>query len=161
MARLGARSYSYIKMTAVSGRSRFEELVFGLLRAGHPARFVATGQSMEPAIRDGEPVVVRPVRTAELADGMVVLVASHGRLLAHRIVRLEPDRIHTRGDAVGGEDPPVEPGEVLGRVTAVVRGGEERALGARPESRGIGVNVFRRLVKLGREWISLEERVEE
>jgi signal peptidase I len=76
--------------------------------------------SMRPAFAEGDLLVVRPVDTATLEVGQVVLLAGPGMttgvvapgVVAHRIVALEPAGdaedgllLHTRGDANEAPDP--------------------------------------------------------
>ena len=63
---------------------------------------------------------------AQAQAGDVVLFGREGRLFAHRVVRKVRSRGEcywiTRGDSLTQDDPPVSGEELLGRVTAVVRG---------------------------------------
>lgn len=121
---------------------RWTALVTHALSAGLTVRCTATGQSMEPAVRDGETIVVEPVNTNDLATGMVILARAGGRELAHRVVQVERDAagavigVRTRGDAVAGDDPPVLPADVRGRVVAVARDGRDVTVPLVPASPG-------------------------
>jgi hypothetical protein len=61
-----------------------------------------------------------------ICPGEIVLFARQGRLVAHRVLRKiyqqEGLFLLTRGDRLRKPDPPVSPEELLGRVTAIVRG---------------------------------------
>lgn len=94
----------------------FEPALLALLEAGHQARFIASGDSMYPTIRDGEAVIVEPCDPASLRVGDVVLTRAPRGLTAHRIVRLTPEAITTRGDNAVRNDPPVPPSAALGRI---------------------------------------------
>jgi phage repressor protein C with HTH and peptisase S24 domain len=94
----------------------FEPALFAILEAGHQARFTASGDSMHPTIRDGESVIVEPCDPASLRAGEVVLTRAPRGLTAHRIVRITPDAITTRGDNALRSDPPLPPAAVVGRV---------------------------------------------
>ena len=97
----------------------FEGTVSDLLANGLAVRFRARGHSMHPTIRCGETMHVEPVALCELAPGDVVLARQPRGLTAHRIVRIEGDRIITRGDNCSDDDPDVAGGDVLGRVRLV------------------------------------------
>ncbi len=103
--------------------SEFEPTLRELLSAGHTARFLASGDSMYPAIRGGDYLHVVPCRVSELRRGDVVLAATDRGLTAHRIVRIsERDgtlQIITRGDNSLRSDRPVGAADVLGRVARV------------------------------------------
>ena len=109
----------------------FEPALRAILDAGHTARFVARGDSMHPAIRDGEAVYVEPC-TAPLLVGEVVLARAARGLTAHRIVslrqRLGEIEIVTRGDNCLRKDPPLTRDEVVGRVVSVERNGSHLRL---------------------------------
>lgn len=106
--------------------SEFEPTLRELLAAGHTARFRASGDSMYPAIRNGDYLHVVPCQTSELRRGDVILAATERGLTAHRIVSIsEHDgtlRVITRGDNALRSDLPVPVGDVLGRVEKVEQG---------------------------------------
>jgi len=78
------------------------------------------------SIWPGDVLEVRCENAAEICPGEVVLFKRDGRLLAHRVVAKVggPERtlLITRGDRLRMPEPPVSPEELLGRVTAIVRG---------------------------------------
>jgi hypothetical protein len=97
-----------------------------VLRSSGKLRLRATGASMLPAVWPGDILSVRNHDSAEALPGEIVLFAREGRLVAHRVVErtLCQDRIQwvTRGDSVSDNDAPISRHELLGRVTAIVRG---------------------------------------
>ena len=94
----------------------FENTLRELLSRGLAARFQARGHSMHPTIRCGERLQVAPVNPAELVRGDVVLARQQRGLTAHRIVRIDGQRIITRGDNCAHDDPAFTAGDVLGRI---------------------------------------------
>ncbi len=113
----------------------FEPALTAVLDAGHMARFVARGDSMHPAIRDGEAVYVERCKSPLLVGDVVLARAARG-LTAHRIVRLQQRRgsveIITRGDNCFRNDPPFTRGELVGRVVSVERNGRQMRLFDKP-----------------------------
>jgi signal peptidase I len=105
--------------------SEFEPTLRALLAAGHTARFLASGDSMYPAIRGGDYLHIVPCAVSELRRGDVVLTATDRGLTAHRIVRIsECDgtlQITTRGDNSLRSDRPVGAADILGRVVPAGR----------------------------------------
>jgi phage repressor protein C with HTH and peptisase S24 domain len=99
--------------------NEFEPTLRAVLAAGHGARFRVEGDSMHPVIRGGEYVHVIPCAVSELRRGDVILTATGRGLTAHRIVRIEGQRIITRGDNSLRADPPVEAAKVLGKISQV------------------------------------------
>lgn len=110
----------------------FEGALTAVLDAGHVARFVAGGDSMYPAIRDGDTVLVEPCMEDSLRIGEVVLSKAPRGLTAHRIVgirhRQDAVEIVTRGDNCLRRDPPLVSTSHLGRVVGVERNGREMRL---------------------------------
>jgi len=83
---------------------------------------------MNPTIRDGETVVVEPVRALEVLRGDIILYRQASRVVAHRVISLKgSDETHRvfilRGDALIGCDEPVRAEQILGRIVAVEREG--------------------------------------
>jgi signal peptidase len=98
------------------------EVIEAVLESGHSARFTATGDSMYPAIRSGDPLVVEPVDPGALRRGDVVLAQLPRGLTAHRIVRIERRggeviSITTRGDNCNSDDAPFSPAQLVGRIS--------------------------------------------
>ena len=97
-----------------------------VLKSSGQAKLAVTGSSMLSSIWPGDILEVRRQKAAETCPGEVVLFERDGRLLAHRVVAKVggPERtlLITRGDRLRRPEPPVSPEELLGRVTAIVRG---------------------------------------
>ncbi len=102
------------------------DLFVEVLESTGQARLAVTGTSMLPAILPGDILEVHRQSAAEILPGDVVLFARHGGFAAHRVVEKAgaPDcpLLITRGDALRVPDPPVTHEELLGRVTAILRG---------------------------------------
>ena len=97
-----------------------------LLTGGQSVRFRAEGWSMYPAIRDGEMVEVTAADVSTIRRGEVLLCRLGAGLVAHRVIRIRRNgttvtEIVLRGDAAFANDPPIAPGDVLGKVIAVTR----------------------------------------
>lgn len=98
-----------------------EELGTELLRSGYGVRFRATGQSMNPTIRDGEAITVEPISPEDMRRGDIILYRTAKGFIAHRIILIEKDDDNglvfiPRGDASATCDAPVSFEQVLGRV---------------------------------------------
>jgi len=83
---------------------------------------VVISGSMEPAIRTGSIVIVRPIMPDAIQTGDIIMFFSPDRksLTTHRVVGVESDsglRFSTKGDANKNADMnAVEPGQVVGTV---------------------------------------------
>ena len=107
----------------------------GLLKAyrrqGRSAWIQATGRSMWPLLAPGDWLLVdfgrEPRRT-----GDVVLFDDGGRIVAHRVVALRPQRaqILTKGDGSLGFDRPRATADVLGVIRARRRAGRSHSQSA-------------------------------
>lgn len=84
-----------------------------------------TGSSMQPLLCRGDQVTLQPYGADLPRVGDVVAYqASGGRVVIHRVVRVEPNQLITRGDNCPQEDPPVLLEQLLGRVTTLTRFGQ-------------------------------------
>ena len=96
------------------------------------------GYSMEPAIRDGERVLVGPAVPHGLRVGDVVKYRVGDELRMHRLVEILAGdggpRFVLRGDTGDLQDT-VAPGDVIGRALAVERDGKPVALDPVPVRR--------------------------
>ena len=135
----------------------FADCVSRLLRSGIDVRFRANGESMNPAIRDGEVVHIVPIQVSEqsrvdfsaapssnlpeitapkinqnvqIRTGDVVLAFGQAGFKAHRVRSIETDRnlYITQGDSVQTEDTPVAFEQILGRVVTIERHGAVQRL---------------------------------
>jgi hypothetical protein len=107
----------------------------GLMRAvlekGKPFRFEARGESMHPAIMDGDVVTVSPVSAGGPRTGDVVAFVhpATGGVRVHRVVRVRDGRYILKGDNALGADGSLTPAMILGQVVRLERGGRTRRLG--------------------------------
>ena len=110
------------------------EIAGEVLRSFGSLRFAATGWSMLPAIWPGDTLVVDRISSEQVRVGDVVLIGRAGRLCAHRVISISVDSGTaywiTRGDAMAAPDRPVSEGELLGRVSYLIREGKLVAVGA-------------------------------
>jgi len=113
----------------------FFNVTVDLLKSGQSVRFQAPGRSMTPTIREDETITINPVSASSVRKGDIILYNNKTGVIAHRVVRieksdasLEPNLFILRGDASITYDKPVTPGQVLGKVVSVERGGRSIAL---------------------------------
>lgn len=105
----------------------FAELASDLLRAGNALRFRAHGGSMQPLIRDGDVLLVRPVDSGTVQVGDVVLFhGGPGHVLVHRVIRVQVTRqgrwFTVQGDALSQPDGDIPESHVFGCVVGIERG---------------------------------------
>jgi phage repressor protein C with HTH and peptisase S24 domain len=104
------------------GTEQEESLAAEVLQSYRELRLRVTGPSMLPAIWPGDILSIHPCGVAEAGLGDILLFTRDGRLFAHRVVSRSGECLVTRGDGVPDLDPPVKPGELIGRVFEIVRG---------------------------------------
>lgn len=138
-----------------------QTIVAALLRQRTPISFKAFGPSMHPTIRDGESVVVQPLRSVTIRHGNVILYQMHGRLTLHRYIFNEKrtNRVFTVGDAAVQGGDWVSVADILGVANSMRRNGRVRRLDTRwarwagllrfalRPLRRIAVAVYRRLFR--------------
>jgi signal peptidase I len=109
------------------------EIIAALLQQRTPISFIAGGPSMNPTIRDGESVFIKPLPTGAILLGGVILYRIYGRLTVHRCTfnNKRTNRIYTVGDAAvkGGDWIPAA--DILGVAESVRRDGRIHRLDTR------------------------------
>lgn len=90
---------------------------------------IARGGSMRPFLPDGTAVMIRPLRGGHPPRvGEIILVPRGDDVALHRVIRVEGDRVVTRGDACAAEDPPILLAAIQGRAIHVIRRGRSLPL---------------------------------
>lgn len=92
-----------------------------LSQVGH-VRLVVRGGSMRPCILSGAEARIDACTAADLCPGDVVLARAGAGLRLHRVVRIDPSGVITRGDACDVDDAPTSPEDVLGRLSGFLLG---------------------------------------
>lgn len=103
-------------------------LAASVLQAGVSLQFQARGGSMTPAIRDGDTVLVAPVRARDLRVGEIVLSqTANEKFVVHRILRRRRQQdclsFLLKGDLCHSPDGWVDGSRILGRAIQVRRQG--------------------------------------
>ena len=107
-----------------------QKIIEELLSQHTPVVFRAGGPSMNPTIRDGESVRIRPLQAGDLRPGSILLVRKNNRLVLHRMIRRDSKTgsLSIVADAAtdGGEG--VAPDDILGVAEWMQRGKRMRRL---------------------------------
>jgi len=100
-------------------------LMDAVVERGIPFRFRANGDSMKPAIRDGDVITISPPRRGEPRVGQVAAcrMPGAGNLLVHRVIRRRDEKVLIRSDRLRTPDGWVPREQLYGVVTAVERDG--------------------------------------
>ena len=67
----------------------FSELITELLLDGYKVNFSAPGHSMYPTIMANQTILVEPIDPWMVRQGDIILYRTNGRLIAHRVMRIE------------------------------------------------------------------------
>jgi signal peptidase I len=120
------------------------DLLRGFAERGRPLRMRTLGASMHPFIRNGDTLTLSPPgsRAPRIGDVFAFCLPDSGRLVIHRIVARRKDGWLTRGDNSRVPDGIIHDDQLIGRVTAVERGGRVVRWGA-----GSGGRVIAWLVR--------------
>ncbi len=100
-----------------------KRIIEQLLAGKTPVHFRVGGQSMRPAVRDGERVRVRSIRAGDVRRGAVLLYRGPDRLILHRLVRMEEGMCLMAADASGRDMQSIPREDVIGAAEWVERGG--------------------------------------
>ena len=113
--------------------ARIRELVYALLVQGTPVHFLPRGPSMNPLMRDGDVVCVRPTHPAVLRAGYIVLCRQHNRLTLHRLIRHDAagERCWIVADAAIRGIDCIPEADVIGLAETVRHGHHQRRLDTR------------------------------
>ena len=109
--------------------------------------------SMYPTLQVGDGMKVLPYNGRRIRPGDVVVFQHPGgkHFIVHRVVRLDGQGIHTRGDNQFDVDSlPLQPTHIIGRVAGVSRGDRTWSLAA--GWRGQMVAAFARIRRLSISW---------
>jgi hypothetical protein len=101
------------------------ELIESIHARGASVRFMASGQSMYPAVRDGDVITVSPLAGTRVGRGEVVAFrnAEGDELVVHRVARVTPEGALIKGDNTLEADGVIPEAAICGVVTGVERGG--------------------------------------
>ncbi len=101
------------------------DLLQSVLAKDRRFRFSARGTSMYPFVRDGDVIVIEPLREQRPRVGDVVacLRSDTNRLFVHRILRQQADRFLIKGDNAYVDDGWFPRESILGRVIRIEREG--------------------------------------
>ncbi len=88
------------------------------LHTPYPMAAITSG-SMWPVLHTGDLAFIEGVGKGDLRVGDIVVWKNSQGFTIHRVVRLEEDRLVTKGDANFTEDDPVKYEDVIGRLHQV------------------------------------------
>lgn len=97
-----------------------------ILSLGKTLRFQASGSSMQPLVRDGDVLLIKPVDPQDIRLGDIVLCQGEGeRVVVHRVIRKrsKPEGLsfQIQGDQAAQPDGWIPAGSIYGRLVAIDR----------------------------------------
>jgi signal peptidase I len=101
-----------------------------IMHKGKSLRFLAQGTSMHPLVRNGDILMVDPVKSGKIRVGDVVLCTpAVGSVVVHRVIRTKKTRKATRylvqGDQASQPDGWISQEQVTARLSAIERDGRQ------------------------------------
>ncbi len=107
----------------------FLELNGEILGGGNCLRFRIKGKSMEPFLRDKEVVIIQPIKQFEINPGDILFYRIlPSTIVIHRLIKIVPENgkmvFVTKGDANFYFDPHVYSEDILGKIIAIERDGQ-------------------------------------
>ncbi len=100
------------------------DLAAELLQNGGQTRLSVLGASMLPTIWPRDVVTISRIKYIDISLGDIVAIARADKILVHRVIRNEHERV-TRGDSASQADSPINATELLGKVISIKRGSKE------------------------------------
>jgi hypothetical protein len=140
-----------------------QELALEVLGGRGRVRFRAFGTSMLPALWPGDVLDIERNAEGQIREGDIALFKRQGKLFAHRVLAVcgfgDQRVMLAQGDSISRPDPPFLASELLGRVEAVVRGGDEIPVKRRPGAFSRAASwLFRQPGLIGRFSLALHAR---
>ncbi|MFA4880662.1 MAG: signal peptidase I [Candidatus Doudnabacteria bacterium] len=90
-----------------------------LLNTKYPFASITSG-SMWPVLKKGDLALICSAEPSEIkTNDVVVFPNENGALAIHRVVKINGDKIITKGDANTKEDKPINRSDILGRLCTV------------------------------------------
>lgn len=87
---------------------------------GYSAFEVATG-SMSNTIEIGDVILVKLIEPNEpVSENEIVVFTQDTKLVTHRIIKINGDKIITKGDANNTQDDPISRGQIIGKVVKII-----------------------------------------
>lgn len=122
-------------------RDSLRELAEAVLRKNRLLRIQARGHSMSPIIRNGDIIVISPLRDRKPGYGDVLAFVHQpcNSLTVHRMIHKQNDRYYFRGDNCLGSPEMATADQLLGRLSGVERNGIPIRFGLGPERLLIGL----------------------
>jgi signal peptidase I len=108
--------------------SNYQQLAIEIAAKAPAVRLQVHGRSMFPLLQAGESVLVEPVSAKHLQPGDLIAFHHQNEVIMHRLVAIQPEGFITLGDHSGTLDPPVLSENILGRVTAIEKDGQQKSL---------------------------------
>lgn len=89
-----------------------------LLNDGYAIRVSAWGCSMKPLITNGQTIIVKPykIKIEELQGKIIAYKNAMGKMVVHRVIKIQEGLIYTKGDALSRIDDPITASQIVGEV---------------------------------------------
>ncbi|MFH2137107.1 MAG: S26 family signal peptidase [Candidatus Omnitrophota bacterium] len=99
------------------------DLLCKQLRETGSIQVSVSGNSMFPFMKNGDMLLVEPIKIKDVFLGEVVVVYAHNNLYCHRVAFKNPKFIQTKADALVLWDVPANQEDLIGKVVGRVKKG--------------------------------------
>jgi ribosomal protein S18 acetylase RimI-like enzyme len=131
--------------------SSLKHLVRSMKAGGGECTLIGLGGSMIPTLQPGETISLQEP-TGQVIAGDIVVFPWRGRILTHRVIRVQGDSFFARGDSCVLTEGPVPISSIVGQVTGFSR---------KSKTAGLAYNVAMSHVrKTARRWPNLRKKIE-
>jgi signal peptidase I len=96
-------------------------------------RLKVTSRSMDPVLRIGDHVLVQSTSPGLIQCGDLIVTRREDGYLTHRLLTVDEQGWHTKGDRNRMADAPVDASAIVGLVVAIERHGKLRHIRIRPQ----------------------------
>ena len=96
--------------------------VLDYIKQGKYVKIPVKGKSMQPFLREGDTVLLRPFEKSEITKGLIVLVRMKDRMVLHRVVKYDDVQIWLAGDGNLVEHDLINFADVIATAVSLSRG---------------------------------------
>ena len=96
--------------------------VLDYIKQGKCVKIPVKGKSMQPFLREGDTVLLRPFEKSEVRKGLIVLAKMKDRVVLHRVVKYDDVKIWLAGDGNLVEHDLIKYADVIASVVSLSRG---------------------------------------
>lgn len=114
------KEQSIIKSIKISNEILLDSVV-DLIEKGSSVKINISGSSMEPCLYEGDTIVIKGIKLAEVKLGDIILGKYKGAYILHRVIKRAKDCIYIAGDNNLSQIEKIEASDIYAIATEVVK----------------------------------------